>query len=162
MSFFKTSSLALTAAGVIALSSLATAQSNSYEDNLRPQSAEARLSFTVPFGAQRSSPKSEARLEFNVRNYHAPRRSSAPAWVLRSPGLEYTEARVGLTLSKTPSFLVNGRAYEINEDQAHASTAGKVGIGAAVVVAAVVVVGIIVVSKSECFLGEAGGDGCGT
>lgn len=140
----------------------ASAQSHDFAQPHQRSGSEARLSLTVPFGADTSSPKTEPRLELGVRNYRAPRLNQAAAWLLKSPELNYTESRVGLTLSETPNLMLNGEAYIFNEEQANASTAGKIGIGVGVVVVVVVAAAVIYATTGECGLGESGGPGCGT
>lgn len=131
----------------------AHAQTSDYETALRGQSMEARVGLTIPFGGDRRSKTSKPQLALITRRTQAS--SASVDWAMK-PGLkrtEYVETRLALTLSTRPQLRLNGQEiYDFGGEHVPVSdevkTAGKIALGAGLVVvaAAIVVVGIYAIS----------------
>lgn len=129
------------------------AQMSDYENSLIGQSMEARVGVTIPFGGDGKSKKSKPQIDFMTRRTQSDRTSVD--WAMK-PGLvrnDYVETRMSLTLSAEPELRLNGQEiYDFGGEQADVSdgvkTAGKVALGAGLVVlaAAVVLVGVIAIT----------------
>lgn len=136
----------MTTLGLIAAAPLAAAQSSAFEDSLNPRSAEARLTFTVPFGGQATSAEKYApKLGFGVRHYQN-KGSYDFDWALNPNRIShqaFTERNMTLTLSQTPEFALNGKTVYIYDPETlpvsdDVKTAGKIALGAGVITAVVI------------------------
>ena len=136
--------------------SLALAQSSGFDNAYTPRGSEARLSFTIPIGESSKTYKTAPRLELGLRRY-SQQPLAATDWMLNDRP-NFTEARLGFTLSDAPNFLLNNQVLVLSaqDEQANVGTAGKIGIGVgAVVLVGVVLVAVILISCPGNL------DGCG-
>ena len=159
--------------GALYLCFAATAQAQSsefgsgFDRAYAPQATEGRIRFSIPLGESQNRSKTKPRLDFAIRNYNQSsgrqndRMRANPNSFNQT---EYSETRLGFTLESRPQWMLNDQLLQLPKGNAHANigTTGKVGLGVAAVVAVVVVGGIIYLASGDCFLGEAGGEGCGT
>lgn len=141
------------AIGLLGFAAPCYAQSSDYETALLGQSMEARVGVTIPFGGNGKSKSSKPQLALIGRRTSSDRASID--WAMK-PGLvqnEYVETRLALTLSAEPELRLNDRAvYTFETEQTNVSdevkTAGKVALGAGLIVlaAAVVFVGVFAIT----------------
>ena len=130
------------------------AQSSNYENAILGQSMEARVGITIPFGGDGKSKKSKPQLTLIGRRTQSNR--SSIDWAMK-PSFgknDYVETRLALTLSGDPELRFNDQAiYHFDTEQADLSdgvkTAGKVALGAGLVVLTVVVVGVVVILTAD-------------
>lgn len=124
---------------LMSVSAPAVAQSHNFSNDIYQSDSQARLTLTVPFGAEKQSTKTEPRLEFGVRNYQA--QPDFTSWAYRDA--PYKEAKIGLTLSSQPKFLQNGDVVYFTSDRNDLSDGQKVavGVGIGVVALAGLVIG---------------------
>lgn len=110
---------------------------------------EARLGITIPFGGDGKSKKSKPELALIGRRTHS--NGASNDWALK-PDLtrnNYVENRLALTLSAEPELRLNGQEiYGFGGEGAHLSddvqTAGKVALGAGILVATVIAVRVAI------------------
>lgn len=127
----------LCVSGLVLVSVQATAQSHDFANQPYQSDTQARLTLTVPFGAQARTQRAEPRLELGIRSYQQDTASLAnTSWVLKNS--EYREANFGFTLTDNPQFIVNQKVVHFNDEQANLDTISStalitVGVGAAVI-----------------------------
>ncbi len=116
------------------------AQTSSFDQAFLDRGTEARATLTIPFGVRVRSNKDKTRLEFGIRQYQDQHNND---WILKSSAGQnlslydqrYIESKLGVTLSDNAVFLVNGQEWERVQEELGVGTAGKIGIGAVVIVA---------------------------
>ena len=97
------------AATAVALASLAPPVAAQSNDLFRDSDAvEARLSLRIPFGPRPDTAERAPQLELGVRR-ELDERITLSSWQLGPPPIR--ETRLGFTLSDSPTFMLDGRAY---------------------------------------------------
>ena len=97
------------AATALALASLAPPAAAQSSDPFPDVGAvEARLSLRIPFGPRPDTAEGAPQLELGVRR-EMDEPISLDSWQLQPPVVR--ETRLGFTLSDTPTFMLDGRAY---------------------------------------------------
>lgn len=107
------------------------------------------INLTIPLGGQRNAATSKPQLTMGFQQHRVqqdPYNFVTSNIDVKSSAynLQPRRARIGFTLDQNPQLMMNGMPYDLPEDTANASTLGKVGIGAAVLVG----VGLLVVGTS--------------
>lgn len=115
------------------------------------------INLTIPLGGQRNAATSKPQFNLSVQQHRL--RQNPYNFVpnnidVKSStyNLQPRQARIGFTLDQQPQLMMNGKPYELPQGTANASTLGKVGIGAAVLVGAgllVVGTGLIIIASSD-------------
>jgi len=130
------------------------AQSTDYEKAILGQHMEARVGITIPFGGDVDSSNSKLQLALIGRRAK-PARPSID-WAMKSSfdQNDYVETRLALTLTDTPELRLNDQTiYHFDTEQADLSdgvkTAGKIALGAGLVVITVAAVGLIIIVTSD-------------
>lgn len=115
------------------------------------------INLTIPLGGQSHAVTSKPQLNLGFQQHRRQQNSynfvSNNIYVkLNTYNFQPREARIGFTLDRNPRLMMNGKPFDLPESTANASTAGKVGIGAAVLVGAgllVVGTGLIIIASSD-------------
>jgi hypothetical protein len=138
---------------VAALAVPSHAQISDYENAILGQNIEARVGVTIPFGGDGKSIKSKPELALIGRRINSDRASIDWATKTDFVQSDYVETRLAVTLSAEPELRLNNRSfYQFETQQTDVSdgvkTAGKVALGAGLVVlaAAVVFVGVFAIT----------------
>ncbi len=142
------------------------AQSSDLDEIARESGPEARVTLTVPFGPVSKTAKDDSRLEFGIRQYQ--RRSNDFNWALNQNaqiyGDDFSESRIGFTLSENPSLMLNGQEWiEMNAQLGIDREDVGTGLGTAAIVVTVAVVAVATVClTSGCIPYDCEpGDDCG-
>ena len=130
------------------------AQISDYENAVLGQPMEARVGITIPFGGDEKSKNSQPRLALIGRTTQWKRSSIDLAMKPSFDQNDYVETRLTLTLSETPELWLNDRAiYHFDTEQADLSdgvkTAGKIALGAGLVVVAAAGVGLVIIATAD-------------
>ena len=138
----------LVAITLLAVPASAIAQSYNGSDLSRPADKRVSLGLTIPFGHGGKAQERKPRLELGF-DHRADRQSVAVVGT-DLKALNNQKARIGLSLSKDPHLMLNGREVPKVDGRYNMSTVAWIGIG--LVVAAgigVAVVAHIAESRSE-------------
>lgn len=115
------------------------------------------INLTIPFGGQPNAATSKPRFNLSFQQHRLKQDpyNFVPSTIdvkSSSYNLQPRQARIGFTLDKNPQLMMNGKPFALPEGTANASTAGKLGIGAAVLVGVgflVVGTGLIIIASSD-------------
>lgn len=115
------------------------------------------INLTIPLGGQRHAVTSKLQLNLSFQQHRCQQNSYnfVSNYIdvkSNTYNFQSREARIGLTLDRNPRLMMNGKPFDLPESTANASTAGKVGIGAAVLVGAGLLVagtGLIIIASSD-------------
>lgn len=118
------------------------------------------VNLTIPLGGQRNDATSKPQLTMSFQQHRLqqdPYNFSPSNIDVKSStyNLQPRQARIGFTLDQNPELMMNGRPYNLPTNTANASTLGKVGIGAAVLVG----IGVLVVGTGLIIIASSGGSG---
>lgn len=134
--------------GLNVMAFTANAQSHEFASDQFRQDREARISLKIPFGTERKDSKAMPRLAFSVREYQ-PETNFNNNWALKpnysATQFGFIENEIAISLDQAQQLSVNGQAIFITApEDTHLSdevkTAGKVALGAGVIVATVIAV----------------------
>jgi len=124
----------VSAACTLGVAELGFSQSYDVQREMQP-SYEASVGFTIPFGTSDNTVKEKPRLEFVTRRSN--KVDFGADWALRD---DFTEHKLGLSLSKKPTLMLNGRELELgSDDKANLSDTMEWVVIGAVLVGAVIV-----------------------
>lgn len=126
-------------ATLLAMPVSAVAQSYNGSDFVRPADKRVSLGLTVPFGKGGKAQERKPRLELGFD--HRANRQSVAVVGTELKALNSQKARIGLSLSKDPHLMLNGREAPKVNGRYNMSTAAWIGIG----LVAAAGVGVVVV-----------------
>ena len=126
-------------ATLLAMPVSAVAQSYHGSDFVRPADKRVSLGLTVPFGKGGKAQERKPRLELGFD--HRASRQSFEIVGTELKALNSQKARIGLSLSKDPHLMLNGREVPKVNGRYNMSTAAWIGIG----LVAAAGVGVVVV-----------------
>lgn len=126
-------------ATLLAMPVSAVAQSYNGSDFVRPADKRVSLGLTVPFGKGGKAQERKPRLELGFD--HRANRQSVAVVGTELKALNSQKARIGLSLSKDPHLMLNGREVPKVNGRYNMSTAAWIGIG----LVAAAGVGVVVV-----------------
>ncbi|HMS19221.1 hypothetical protein [uncultured Sphingorhabdus sp.] len=129
----------MAAAIIFAVPASAIAQSYNSSDLGRPSDKKISLGLTVPFGNGGKAQERKPRLELGFD--HRANRQSVAVVGTELKDLNNQKARIGLSLSKDPHLMLNGREVPKVNGRYNMSTAAWIGIG----LVAAAGVGVVVV-----------------
>jgi len=130
--------------GALGFAETGDAQSNDALRDSRPN-YQASVGITIPFGTSSNKVKDQPRLEFTTRrmtNSHYD-----IGWAVSD---DYIDQSIGLSLSKKPSLMMNGREVQFGGDEtANLSDTMEWVLIGAVLVGAVIVAGTLTPEEAE-------------
>lgn len=134
--------------GLNVMALTANAQSHDFASDQFRQDREARVSLKIPFGTERKDSKAMPRLAFSVRDYQ-PTANFNNSWALKpnssTAQFGFIENEIAISLDQSQQLSVNGQTiYIMSPEDAQLSddvkTAGKIALGAGLIVVAVIAV----------------------
>ena len=136
--------------GLSLVPSTANAQLNNFNQSEIQNSPEARISFAIPFGAERKDYKSKPRLALSVRQYNQ-NPTSKIDWALRpDEQYSYFETELAVSLSKDPTFSLNGQVLNFERyDSTDLSTGETIIVTLVGVTVVVLGAGFIIANDIE-------------
>jgi len=129
-------------------SSTGQAQSSEFDRAFNPYGAEARVSFSIPFGDSPDRTKTKPRLDFAVRHYANSSQTSID-WMMVNQA-PYRETRLGLTLEQSPQVMLNNQVLSLRLQDEQANLDGLSTIILTVAGGVVIIGGAYLIALATC------------